>query len=71
MERRVLPIAHSGDQTVLDGIKMDVVDVLLEIFLVPDCMLSKSPLPERIFSISVAQDWRTRLGDGGCKPTFD
>ena len=45
MKRRMRPVAHTRDQAVLDGIEMDVVDVVLEIPVVADRVLPESSLP--------------------------
>ena len=50
------PIAHPAHQSVLDWVKVNVVDVSLEVGLVPDRMLPKARLPKRVFAIAAALD---------------
>jgi hypothetical protein len=45
-------------------IEVDVVDVSLEIHLIPNRVLPKAPLPERVFAIAMALDRYA----GGNKP---
>lgn len=49
MERGIRPIAHLCDVAMLDRIPMDVINMVVEIVLVADLMLPKSPLPNRTF----------------------
>src|SRR5438552_9309132 len=44
----------------LDRIEVDVVDVSLEILLSSNCVLPKSPLPERVFAAAMALDRHAR-----------
>ena len=64
VKRRMRPITHPAHQPVLDRVEMHVVDVPLEIALVPDRVLPEAPLPERVFAIAMAFDRYT----GGNKP---
>ena len=47
-------IVDARDKLVLDRIEVDVVDVPLEISLIPNRMLPKAPLPECVFTIAMA-----------------
>jgi len=67
VQRRVRPIARPAHQSVLDRIEVDVVDVSLEILLVPNGVFPKAPLPQRIFAIAMALDRRA----GGDKTMRD
>ena len=71
MKRRMRPVAHAGDETMLDGINVDVIDVPFEIPVVADRMLPKSPLPQRVFAIRVAPDWYARFDDSCGEAAFD
>ncbi len=55
-ERRIRPIARPAHQSMLDRVEVHVVDVSLEIDLVPNRVLPKAPLPECVFAIAMALD---------------
>jgi hypothetical protein len=54
MERRVRPVADLRDESVLDGIVVNVIDVPSQIFFVTDRVLPETSLPQSIFSAPVA-----------------
>src|SRR5204863_9736039 len=56
VERRIRPIARPAHQSVLDRIEVHVVDVSLEILLIPNSVFPKAPLPQRIVAIAMALD---------------
>ncbi len=56
VKRGIRPVAHAGNQPMLDGIEMDMVDMSLEIPLVANCMLPEATLPQR------------NLSSGGARP---
>jgi len=58
VKRRIWPVAHPTNQLVLDRIEVDVVDVPLEIKLVPYRVLPKAPLPKCVSAIAMALDRR-------------
>ena len=55
------PIAHAGDETVLDRIDVAILDVAAEIFIVADEMLPEPALPDAAFAARDA-DRAARLG---------
>ena len=65
------PVAHAGDEAMLHGIDVGVIDVPLEIPVVADRVFPKSSLPQRVFAIRVALDWCTRFDDGCGEAAFD
>ncbi len=71
MKRRMRPVTHAGDETMFDGINVDVIDVPLKIPVVADRVLPISPLPQRVFAIRVMRDWHAGFGDGSGEAAFD
>ena len=51
VKRGIRPICHAGHAPVLDRVPMDVIEMPVEIFLVPNLMFPKPPLPDRAFAV--------------------
>jgi hypothetical protein len=50
MKCGIRPIAHLFDQTMLQGIHVDIIDVSLIIVVIPNQMFPKMPLPNASFA---------------------
>jgi len=62
---RPRPIFNSVHQAVLDRIVVNIVDVLVQILLVPYLMFPETPLPYAAFSLSPARKALNRLTSAG------
>ncbi len=51
VQARIRPINGPRHQAVLDRIKMDVIDMVCQVFLVPDRMFTISALPDLPFAL--------------------
>jgi len=63
VERGVRPIRHTFYQAVFDRIEMNVIHVVLKIHVIGDGVLPITPLPQRVFALSVACDGQARFYD--------
>src|SRR5438105_4229804 len=71
VKRGMRPIAHADHQAMPHRIEMDVVDMSLEISVIPNRVLPETTLPQRRLSIRVAHDRCARLDDCIGKSPFD
>lgn len=71
MKRGVRPISNSRDETVLNGIEVNVIHMPLEITLVANSVLPESALPQGHLAIWKACDRVSRSNNSIGKSTFD
>ena len=65
------PVAHPANKTMLHGIKVNVIDMPLEIFFVADRVFPEPWLPERDLAVSVTRHGRSGLHDPIGEPALD
>src|SRR6516165_9151405 len=65
------PIAHAANKVVLHWIKVNIVDLPLEISVITNRMLPISTLPERRLSVSVTYDRSPGIHEPVRKSAFD
>ena len=57
VEGGVRPVGHPVDQSVLDRIEVDVIDVALKVSVVAYCVFPVSALPQRHLAIFMSRNW--------------
>jgi len=64
------PVGYASNETVFDGIDVDVIDVTREVVLVAYRVFPVAPLPNPIFSVCIRGEGKARGNDRAGKMTF-
>ena len=71
MKRRVRPIADAYDETMLNGIIVNIINVSGEIGFVADRVLPVTPLPKREIAVAISPDRHPRREQRAAEMPFD
>lgn len=71
MDRRPPPVEGIRDQTVLDWVMVDVIDVASQILVVSDQVFPEAPLPEVVFAAPIATERHTLAQERARKSRLD